>query len=144
MDTKCRGLRAGDGTGPRGVHSWGRCASNSPQVPGPPVITSTNRQSDDALPGGRPRSWSNDSKDEKPQGLGTYKQLQAVDVDDAEPDEDGGSEAGKQSQAKVMGPRSITEAGEARCTSVVNKCKGKYRIKIKGASCHGRACCRRN
>ena len=24
---------------------------------------------------------------------------------------------------------------------VTNKCKGKYRIRSKGAACHGRACC---
>ena len=29
----------------------------------------------------------------------------------------------------------------ARSTSIDNKCKGKYRIKVKGAACHGRGCC---
>ena len=130
-----------------------------PHVPGPAVITSTNCQSDDALPGGRPsridhtavleprtRSWSNESKDEKPQGLGAYMQLQALNAGHAELDEYGKESHAKvmepRSSAEVMEPRSITEAGEARCTSVVNKCKGKCRIKVKGAACHGRACCR--
>ena len=54
--------------------------------------------------------------------------------------DDGGSEADTGALAKVMEARCI--AGEARCTSVVNKCKGKYRIKVKGAACHGRAWCR--
>ena len=63
----------------------------------------------------------------------------------------GGSEADTGTHAKVTEPRgnakamepgSSTEAGGARGASVVTKCKGKYRIYVKGASCHGMACCR--
>ena len=57
------------------------------------------------------------------------------------------------SNAEGMEPRSIADAMEDRsnteqqsgataaCTSFGNKCRGKYRIKVKGAACHGRACC---
>ena len=86
----------------------GAVCSESPQIPGPSVITSTSRRSDDAPPEGRPSR---------------VKQLQAKNVDDTMFDEDGGSEADTS-------------------TSAANKCKGKYRIKVKGAACHGRACCR--
>ena len=49
-----------------------------------------------------------------------------------------------------MEPRSDAEAGEQQgmgdalvtgSTSFVNKCRGKYRIKMKGSACHGKARC---
>ena len=65
-DEKLQGLGASDsgmfknqvscsnGTGPRELHSWGRCAPTSPQVLGPSVVTLTSRRSYDAPPEGRP------------------------------------------------------------------------------------------
>ena len=45
----------------------------------------------------------------------------------------GGDEAGEQHGKGI--------ALTPTCTSSVKKCKGKYRITMKGAACHGKACC---
>lgn len=45
----------------------------------------------------------------------------------------GGDEAGEQHGEGI--------ALTPTCTSSVKKCKGKYRITMKGAACHGKACC---
>ena len=43
--------------------------------------------------------------------------------------------------AVAMELSSTDSARETRSTTITNKCKGMYRIKVKGAACHGRACC---
>ena len=85
----------------------------SPQAPGPPVIVSTDRRSGEAPPGGRPYK---------------VERSYADNLTDMKPDEH-------------MEPCSNGVSLQARSTSIVNKCRGKYRIKVKGAACHGRACC---
>ena len=53
-------------------------------------------------------------------------------------------------RVELAEPHGVNEAGEqqgrgsawvSKCISIVMKCKGKYRIKMKGAACHGKACC---
>ena len=123
------------GKGPGESHSWGRCAPMTLQVPGPSVIASTNRRGDDAPPEGRPKNSRHQT---------------AGSMDDMKPET---SSIDGEARATVMGAGSSGDDIKAHsitrkqsgttsvCTSSVNKCKGKYRIMMKGPVCHGQACC---
>ena len=85
-------------------------------APGPPVIASADCWSNDAPPGGQPDRIDHIEVSE----------LQATIADEDEPDE-----AGKEPHANVI----------AQGTSNGVKCKGKYRIMVKGTARHGCGCC---
>lgn len=112
-DVNCRGLGASSGAGLVETHSRGWCALSLPSLPVLPSPPRTLQRGCEAPPGGRP-----------------YMNV-IVPVEHME-------------------PHSVTEAGEqqgmcdalvTRSISYVYKCKGRYRIRMKGAACHGKACC---
>ena len=63
------------------------------------------------------------------EGLGASGDMKPVEL--AEPH--GENEAGEQ--------QGMGNALVPKCTSSVKKCKGRYRITMKGVACHGKACC---
>ena len=98
--------------------------------PGSPVITSARCWSDDAPPGERPgrssgskdlelltRSWSNIKKDRELEDHSTVRPYE----NDGKPRRHG------------------DKVGGGISTSTGTKCKGKYRIRVKGPACE---CCR--
>ena len=89
------------------------CALGLPGSPALPSPSHSHQRGGEAPPGGQP--YANDMKP----------------VELAEPH--GENEAGEQ---QGMGSALVS-----RCISIAMKGKGKYRIKMKGAACHGKACC---
>ena len=112
----------------------GRCnrgavCTTSLSAPGSPVITPVRGWSDDALPGEQPgprthiedmeprtKSGTYFKKDAEPGSHSTYMVSKAVDADRMMHGTDGGLR-----------------------TVAATKCKGKYRIRVKGPACE---CCR--
>ena len=149
-------LDCSSGTGLGESHSWGRCAPMTHQVPGPSVIASTSRRSDDAPPEGRPREL----RHKIAESVSDMKMGTSSIGGEADMCAGGGSSQEVIKREDIRARAIVMELGSndddikargiareqsgtaSTCISSVNKCKGKYRIKMKGPACHGQACCR--